>query len=226
MEVVKAAEQLVVPSSPTPPKEKSVVVPGSPGPVHDMKKTTIVMSGHSKTSPGLGGSKKFFTADNENQLGSSEHLEPKPRTPHHPPTYANLNDLHAGSSDDVEFIDDESNDELRKSNGDLIHGVGVEARNPIFNGADQEKRKMIPPMNLNLQHNTSNSSSGAADPNNPPPVPTPRTSLGSYGSGRLSPEEVSVSSLLGLLFLFKLVQVELSYVSQYISYSYKTVFHI
>ncbi|XP_035705006.1 protein scribble homolog isoform X3 [Folsomia candida] len=189
MEVVKAAEQLVVPSSPTPPKEKSVVVPGSPGPVHDMKKTTIVMSGHSKTSPGLGGSKKFFTADNENQLGSSEHLEPKPRTPHHPPTYANLNDLHAGSSDDVEFIDDESNDELRKSNGDLIHGVGVEARNPIFNGADQEKRKMIPPMNLNLQHNTSNSSSGAADPNNPPPVPTPRTSLGSYGSGRLSPEE-------------------------------------
>ncbi len=43
MEVVKAAEQLVVvPSSPTPPgKEKSVALPGSPVPIHDMKKTTI-----------------------------------------------------------------------------------------------------------------------------------------------------------------------------------------
>lgn len=198
MEVVKAAEQLVIPSSPTPPfKEKSAVsVPGSPGPVHDMKKTTIVMTGHSKTSPGLGGLKKYGSTESGDN-GSSEHLEPKPRTPHDPPTYANLNDLHhhhGGSSDDVEFIDDEPNDDLmRKSNGDVIHGVGVEARNPIFNGSSQDQtRKIIPPTHLNLQQQ----SSVGTDSSTSPPVPTPRTSLGSYpGSGRLSPaylEEVRI----------------------------------
>jgi hypothetical protein len=216
MEVVKAAEQLVVPSSPTPTnKERAVTVPGSPGPVHDVKKTTIVMSGHSKCSPGLGGPKKFnlpekdgHSSDPNATNSSNENLEPKPRTHYYEsPTYANLHDLHnsdgRGSSDEVEleFIDQgdcqDQETGTRKTNGE-VSGVGVETRNPMFNGSQSRDdgiihRKFQVPTDLKLQSRHGDGNGGSVL--SPPPVPTPRTSVPpSNGGGMVSPaltEEVS-----------------------------------
>jgi len=212
MEVVKAAEQLVVPSSPTPTnKEKALVAPGSPGPAHDVKKTTIVMTGHSKSSPGLGGPKKFNHSDGTNNSeitsSSNENLEPKPRSHHYEsPTYANLHDLHhsdgRGSSDEVEleFIDQgdshEHDDGLRRTNGEVIGGVGVETRNPIFNGNQVEDiglihRKFQVPTELKLH---SKHMEIKKPTTSPPPVPTPRTSVRTSSLGISTPaltEEVS-----------------------------------
>lgn len=216
MEVVKAAEQLVVPSSPTLSKERAVAVPGSPT-SHDVKKTTIVMKGHSKTSPGLGGIKRFNFAEKDRPDTSSEHLEPKPRThiaSHETATYANLHDFHnsdgIGSSDEVEseFIDQSEiyNDDKRRTNGEIIEGVGVEARNPIFNGNQNQVLglppvKKHPPSDLNFQKQ-SKKDTEATTPTSYP-IPTPRTSIGSVGGGRLSPtlsEEVSKNIFILVFF--------------------------
>ncbi|ODN01001.1 Protein lap4 [Orchesella cincta] len=222
MEVVRAAEQLVVPSSPTGFKDKgtkssssTAVAPSSPG--FDVRKTTVVMTGHSLTSPGLGGQRKFHDDDT---VEYPETLEPKPRThlsSHENATYANLNDLHHSSvgnssegglgrersesahSDDM-LRNGEREDVFIDSDG--VNG-GVEARNPVFNGNSNNlhneiglppvppggyRQKMVPtqlPLGGSSIHSDS-SNDGKEGPGHVPPVPTPRTSIGSIG-GRSSP---------------------------------------
>lgn len=222
MEVVRAAEQLVgVPSSPTGFKDKGAkgpsavggvpssasstavaVPPSSPG--FDIRKTTVVMTGHSLTSPGLGGQKRF----GEEETGF---LEPKPRThlntnnPHDTATYANLNELNSfGGGGTYSSNGDVREDVFNDSDyggGGALNGGGMEARNPLFNGNNSSNNSLleiglpplppgggggyrmkgvVPPSQLPLESE--------------PPVPTPRTSIGSMSGGRLSPsplEEVS-----------------------------------
>lgn len=231
MEVVRAAEQLVVPSSPTGFKEKGskpssavAVPPSSPG--FDVRKTTVVMTGHSLTSPGLGGQKKLWDDDPSSSSDKPstelpETLEPKPRmhfSSHAPDmaTYANLNDLQSsgnnmsGSGAGMGSESVHSGDDLLR-NGEREdvfidskagNGInGIEARNPLFNGNSSlleiglppvppgGYRQKVVPSHLPLGSNSTvnaDSSEGKE-----PPVPTPRTSIGSIG-GRLSPplEEV------------------------------------
>ncbi|CAG7834536.1 unnamed protein product, partial [Allacma fusca] len=174
MEVVKAAEQLVgVPSSPTGMlKDKSRVVapnsitasgaPKSPT-SFDVKKTTIVMTGHSLTSPSLGGIKKFPEVpacdDGRSKVIPEEPTIPSPVTPHKmstmpqpddpDPMYANISDLNSGkihsSSEeiDLEFIDEtettagNEKSTILQTNRDILARTStssVEFGLPVLNG--------------------------------------------------------------------------------------------
>lgn len=201
MEVVKAAEQLATPSSPKDTRARhssSSSAPRSPrSPGFDVKKTTIVMSGHSLTSPGLGGTKKFsdgekYKSDDEilHEEDGSDTDKSKSSSPL-PPTYANLQDIQSKNNLDSEFIDRNS-----KSNG----GIGIEVRNPLFNNIisayhrpplppnppNLTNRHKVIPSQLNLKEKKESSSS----PTTPPPIPTPRTSIS--GTGRNSPTSEEV----------------------------------
>jgi len=191
LEVVKAAEHLVAPSSPdlsnSRPASTISVPPSSPG--YDVKKTTIVMKGHSLTSPGLGGHKVLV--DHENESSHTENLQPKPRSHIHSvedATYANLGEINhttyeqksserGCNSVDLKFMDEPNE-----------NGGGLETKNPIFNGGNMDKASLPPlppnypsdgrsvPTHLNFRGRKNEE---VMNNSTSPPVPTPRTSLSS-----------------------------------------------
>jgi len=203
MEVVKAAEQLVIPSSPKDargelvrhsPNTQTPVPPKSPT-GFDVKKTTIVMTGHSLISPGLGGPKKFIESTEPKEKGD-DWDQSYPSTA----TYVNLNDLE--SPHGTQRVDSGHPQNSYRHNNDNIptggkvNGTTSESENHSY-GASRPPLPPNPP-NLNPRHKLPPSDLSfkeKVDPNpalvSPPPVPTPRTSLSSINrTSPVPPEEV------------------------------------